>query len=209
MSLPTQVTDGSGSGKKLEVTEEFAAKVQDIGLPPLKTVAQGIIFREFMKNSAGATDMRVNGSTTPQEYSVMGQPVSDLYIRTISIVIADQSATLNQFGNIGALTNGCELFYKNQDGEIIIADNLVSNFEFIRLANGNPSFGDGTSAFRAGNVSGNSEGYIPIIDLQKVFGLQWGIKLRGGTTDQLIMRINDDVTGVDAFNAIVYGFTRV
>ena len=76
------------------------------------------------------------------------------------------------------------------------------------MCQGNPAFGNGTGAFRANNASGNSEGYIPVLDITDVFGLTWGIKLRKGTSDRIIMRIKDDTSAVDAFNCIAYGFTR-
>lgn len=84
---------------------------------------------------------------------------------------------------------------------------LKSNWDFVRLCLGNPSFGD-AGAFRVNNVSGTSEGYIPVLDLTKLIP-PYGIKLDMGTNQKLVLEIRDDVQGVDSFNAICYGFDRI
>ncbi len=198
-------------GQIASVGAEKTLSVQDQGLPPLKPVGRGQIFRQFLTDdgtSSGSNDMQVDGSTTAVPFWVPANATNDLYIANLSFVIADATAVLNKFGNITALTNGCELEYFTDGGTTTIASALKSNFDFVRLCLGNPPFGDGTAAFRASNVEGASEGYIPVLDFRKVFGIPWGIRLRPGTTDKITLRVNDDTTGVDAFNCIAYGFTR-
>jgi len=130
----------------------------------------------------------------------------DIYVKTISIEIADASATLNKFGNITALTNGCKLEWITQDiGTTTIDDALKTNWNFVRMCAGSPAFGDAAGAFRASNVSGTSEGYIPVMDMARVFGNPWGLPLRKGTTDRIEFTIQDNTTGVDSFNAIGFG----
>lgn len=133
----------------------------------------------------------------------------DLYITALSFLISDLNAVLNQFGTIGALTNGCQLIYQDQRGDVFIHDELKTNFDFIRLGLANPPFGDAATAFRANNMSGNSEGYIPVVDFRTTFSLPWGIPLKAGTNHRITLRVRDDVTGVDAFDCISYGFTRI
>ena len=93
-------------------------------------------------------------------------------------------------------------------GTVTIHDALQTNFDFIRLCAGNPSFGDAAGAFRADNVSSTSEGYLPILDFRSTFGFKWGLRLKVGSQQKLILRVNDNVTGVDQFDCIAYGFTR-
>lgn len=202
---------GGGGGKTARVTNENSLSTEDTGLPPQTPVGRGQVFRQFLTAtgaSGGSSDLRVDGSTTPVEFWVAADSTYDLYLQNISFVIADASAVLNKFGNLTALSTGCDFEYFADGGTTTIASALQSNFDFVRLCLGSPSFGDGTAAFRAGNVQGTSEGYIPVLNLKEVFGLSWGVRLRPGTSDKLLIRINDDVTGVDAFNAIAYGFTR-
>lgn len=212
MTINVKILSGDGSGRDAYISEDNAILTQDIGLPPKDVAARARIYRQYLTDdgtSTGSTDMRVNGSSTAVEFWISADTTYDLYISTLSFVIADASATLNNFGNITALTNGCDLEYFAEAGTITIANQLKSNFDFVRTCQGNPAFGDGAAAFRANNVQGTSEGYIPVLDFQKVFGLPWGIKLRPGTTDKLILRVNDNVTGVDAFNCIAFGYTRI
>jgi hypothetical protein len=154
--------------------------------------------------------MQVVGTAAiPIEFWASANHKRDIFIKTLSIEITDASASLNKFGNVTALSNGCELVWiTKEEGEIVIADNLKSNYDFVRLGLGSPAIGSTTTAFRASNVSGNSEGYIPTVDFSTVFGMPWGMRLRKGTNDRLLIRIKDTTTGVDSFNILAYGIKR-
>jgi hypothetical protein len=204
------IKDGEGGNFKANVSSLGALRVSDQKLPTDDPKTLMIPFKGDLANSAGATDMRVDGSTTNVDFVVEADQEFDVHIHALSFRIADVGATMNNFGNIGALTNGCQLLYSDISlGEVIIGDSLQSNFDFVRMANGQPAFGDGASAFRITNAVGNSEGYIPILDLDAVFGLPWGVRLRRGSTEKLILRVRDDVTGVDAFDCVAFGFKKL
>ena len=118
--------------------------------------------------------------------------------------------TLSEWGNTNsALTNGCRLFYTDESGEVDIHDALKTNWDFIRLCLGNPAFGDGSAAFRASNVSGASEGYIPFLDTRQTFGFRWGIRLAAGSSQRVTLRVRDNVSAIDQFDCIAYGFERL
>lgn len=210
MAIDVKIACGASS-TIASVSSENTLLTQDQGLPPISPKGRGVVFRQFLTadgTASGSNDMQVDGSTTPVEFWVPANSTYDLYIANISFVIADASAVLNKFGNITALTNGCDLEYFTDGGTNTIGTALKSNFDFVRLCLGNPPFGDGAAAFRASNVESTSEGYIPVLNFSQVFGFPYGIRLRPGTSDKLIVRVNDNTTGVDAFNAIAYGFTR-
>jgi hypothetical protein len=142
----------------------------------------------------------------PVIFSISAIDDFDIYINSINIVISDAGATLNNFGNVSALTNGVRMIWETQErGEVEIHEGLKSNFDFVRLCGGQPAFGSGTSAFRANNVVGTSEAYFMNFDIEEVFGLPWGFRLRRGTQDKVSFIIRDDTTGVDGFDAIAYG----
>lgn len=208
--LNVKIEDGFGSGNKASVNGNGSLNVVMADHPTLHDTTNSVIpFRSFMtQDGLGIiTDMRVAGSAVaPIEFSVLADPEFDIYIKSIAFTIVDASSTLNKFGNIAALTNGCCLFWFTQDqGIVIIDDELKSNFDFVRLCAGQPAFGDSAGSFRAGNVIGNSEGYIPNLNITSVFGLNWGLRLRGGTTDKITVSIHDDTTLIDAFNVVCYG----
>ena len=133
------------------------------------------------------------------------------FIDSISWRIADVNASANKFGNLTALTNGVQLIYSNLDvGEVVIGNSLQTNFDFIRLCQGKPSFGNSNDALLITNASpGGAEGYIPVLDFSEMFGLPWGIRIRKNSKEKLIIRINDNTSGVDNFDAVAFGFKKV
>lgn len=209
MSIRTNIEDGEGTGRLARVSPEGFLYTQEAPYPPAGEKTKLTVYREFLtQNGNGSTtDMRVNGATTSELFYISAEPDYDIYITTVSFLIADAGASLSEFGGITALSNGCRFYYEDENGEINIGTNLISNFEFVRLCQGNPAFGGGTSAFLANNVVGTSEAFIPVFDF-RLFGFKWGLKLSAGTNNRLVMEINDNVSGIDAFNAIAYGFRR-
>lgn len=210
MSIRTNIEDGSGNGYLAKVSPEGFLFTQEAPYPPASEETKITVYREFLtlNNDGTTTDMRVDGSTTPQQFFISAEPDFDIYITTVSFLIADAGASLNEFGGISALANGCRFFYEDNNGEINVGTSLVSNFEFVRLCQGNPSFGGGASAFLANNVVGPSEAFIPVFDFRN-FGFKWGLKLAAGSQNRLVLEVNDNVTAIDAFNAVSYGFRRV
>lgn len=209
MSIQTTIIDGGGSGNSVKVSPEGFLYTQEAPFPPVGDDTKITIYREFLTlNNDGTTnDMRVNGSVTPQRFYINAEPNFDIYITTVSFLIADAGASLNEFGGITALANGCRFYYEDLNGEINIGTSLVSNWEFVRLCQGQPAFGTGNAAFLANNVVGASEAFIPVFDFRN-FGFKWGLKLFAKTNNRLVLEINDNVTAIDAFNATAYGFRR-
>lgn len=196
------------SGNILGVNGERQIGVVVHPHPPKDESESAIPVREYFKNSSDSNNMAVNGATTNVIFCIDAVQNFDIHIKTISIIIADASQTLQEFANSGAaLSNGVLLEWSSSDvGDVVIHDGLKTNFDFIRLALGEPSFGTGTAAFLASNsVPTNIEAYIPVIDFEKVFGIPYGLKLRKGTADKIKFTIRDDCTAADQFDAIGYG----
>lgn len=207
-----KLVDGKGTGNAARVNGEGEINVVVHPHPPRDEepiVGTPTPFRQYFTDtgdSSGDNDMLVDGSTTEQCFSISAETEKDIYIGRVSLVIADAGATLNKFGNITALTNGVGFEWISQDlGDTVIHEAMKTNFDFVRLGGGEPSFGDSAGAFRASNVSGTSEAYLPQVDFSDVFGMPWGVRLRKGTTDRLCFLIRDDVTTIDQFDAIGYG----
>lgn len=211
MSIKTTIVDGKGTGSSVKVTQEGFLYTQTAPYPPAGEDTVMTIYREFLtlNNDGVTTDMRVNGSVTKQYFSVMAETDYDIYITTLSFLIADANATLVNFGAIAPLTNGCRLFYENpNEGQVNIGTQLRSNFDIVRLCLGNPAFGNGADAFRGSNVIGTSEAFFPVLDF-RTFGFRWGVRLLNNTMNRLAFEINDNLsTGLDAVNVIAYGFRR-
>ena len=205
--IKSQLVDPK-TGSNLKVNEDGSIDAFVIPSPPKNISQVTLPFAQYMSNngdSTGSSVMNINGSTTNVDFYVSAKQY-DVYINTIVFTIADAGATLDKFGNITALTNGLEFFYFNQDiGRYVIESGLKSNFDFIRLANFEPSFGTGADAFKATNVIGTSEAYVGVIDLEDIFGVQWGLKLTANSTDRIGFAVKDDISAIDLMTAKCYG----
>jgi hypothetical protein len=219
MLKSTIVNPGTG---KSAIVDDQSLVVSSNGLPPSESLSKAKPFRQFLTDdglSTGSEDMLVAGSSAvPLDFFVNSSTEGDRYITGLSFLIAAPAAALNVFGTGtggSALTNGVQVFYQDSElGNVDIAPSLLTNFDFIRLCQGNPAFGDGAAAFRAQNaVAGTNEAYFPTLDFQKTFGLQYGIKIPKATQIKIVIRIKDDLTGapydLTAFNVIAYGFDRI
>jgi len=224
MSRRTSIQDGEGTGKNATVDPGGYLYVQPAPFPPDDNRDIQLIYRQFLTlNGDGTTsEMTVDGSTTSQLFYIQGQPEKDIYITSLSFVIAGAGIALgNDFAGSGTLlTNGCRLYYEDLNGEVNIGTQLQSNFDFIRLCQGVPAFADPTlGPFIAPSIEGASgkgstpaDGIIPVLNFRDVFGFQYGLKIARNTNNRLVLEINDNLTtglGLNAaFNVIAYGFER-
>jgi hypothetical protein len=193
-------------GHSLAIEDDGSINVYVIPQPPKDAEQITLPFTEYMKlNGTGTISFLVNGSVTNQDFYVSAKDY-DVYINTIVFEIADASAALNEFGALAALTNGLEFYYFNQtQGKYTIESGIKTNYDMVKLANFQPAFGTGTAAFQLTNAVSASEAYVGVIDLEDVFGLQWGVKLKKNTTDRLGFIVKDNITGLDVMTIKVYG----
>ena len=230
MARDTNIIDGAGKGIKAIVDEGGYLRTQPSPYPAEDERDLTFVFRQFLTlNGDGTTNsMLVDGSTTSQLFYIEGEPEDDIYITSLSFLIQATGIVLgNDFaGSTAALTNGCRLYYEDKNGEVNIGTSLQTNFDFIRLCQGNPAFNNGddstgTGPFIAPSVAGGGGGkgasaadaIIPVLNISDIFGLPYGIKLQRATTHKLVLEVNDNITaGVlganAAFNIIAYGFKR-
>ena len=199
--INVHVEDGYGRGNKLKVNGEGELSVVVHPHPPKDENVTATPFRSYFLN-AGSNDMRVDGSTTPVKFSVTADALKDTYVKSVFVSIVDAGATLAEFGNLSALTNGLDFTWESADlGTVTIADQIKTNYDFTRL-----SIVPAANAI-ASNVVGTAEGVAIVIDLEIFFGMQYGFRLRAGTTDKISFTVNDDLsTGITEFNILGYGF---
>lgn len=221
MSVTNKIIDGTGKGVFAKIEDGGYLRVQSSSFPSSDDRDLQIIYREFLTlNGDGVTsDMRVDGSVTPQLFYIQGEPNFDIYITNLSIVLADTNTdnSLNTFGDLTALTNGCRLYYEDENGEINIGTTLQTNFDLIRLCVGNPAFGGRYSQggatfnpfFLPDAVGATADAIIPVLNFNSIFGFTYGLRIKNGTNNKLTFEISDNLsTGLDAFNIIAYGFKR-
>ena len=176
--------------------------------PPKDEAETSLPYRARFTNGAGSDAMKVDGSVTEQIFSLRAIEEYDIYINSISVRIADGgSPNLNKFGNLAELTNGVGWEWVTSDlGTVVLHEGIQTNLEFIRTGHKTAAIGTGTDAYLA-DVSGGgtSKAYLPIIDISEQFGKPWGMRLRKGTNDRMSFVIRDNLSDLDAFDAIAYG----
>jgi len=195
----------------------------DTTYPPITNDRQIILYVDDLTlNGDGVTtDMKVDGSVTTQEFFVSAEPDSDIFINSVSFFIAAELVVtdLGEFaGIVTPLTNGCQLIYESGEvGDIIIGDNLQTNYDLLRMCNMNPQFGlDSNAAFKIIQAFSNQDdGYLFILKFAD-YGYEQeysgGIRLKAGTTDRLVFKIRDNLnltpSDISSFDGRVYGFKR-
>ena len=209
MTLRVELVDGYGSGNRAKVNGEGEIGVVIHPHPPHDEVRTTYPFSQFFTDngtSSGSEDLRVDGSTTAQEFYISARGNVDIYIKTISVLISDTNAVLNKYGNLTALTTGVRWSFTNQKlGNVQINGHIKTNLDFVRLGLSTAAVGDGTSAFRSDTSGGGTDTYMPVIDLSQTFGMPWGLRLEKGSNDRISFTINDDLsTGIDEHN--IFGF---
>lgn len=173
-----------------------------------------------LNNDGVTTDMKVNGSVTPQEFYIEAEVGFDIYVNSVSFFIAAELtlADLGEFAGIVALTNGCQLIYESTEtGNIIVGDDLKTNFDLLRMATMNPNFGlVSNAAFKIIQAFSNQDdGYLFIVKFSD-YGYETeyggGLRLRANTSDRLVFKIRDNLnltpSQISSFNGIAYGFRR-
>lgn len=205
--IDVRLQDSRGKGNYAKVNGEGELSVVVHPHPPKDEEVESLPYRSYFENG-GSNDMIVDGSSTNVDFSIDAFEDYDIYIKSISVEIADGgSPALDKFGSLSALTNGVGVYYFNQqEGEYEIHEGIKTNLEFIRMGVDTAAIGTGSDAFLA-DVSGGgtTKSYLPNIDIAETFGMPYGLRLRKGTTDKLIFRIKDDLAGLVRFNAIGYG----
>jgi len=209
--IETNIVDGTGDNHPLKVNKGGEIEVIVHNHPPLVEDVISQPFRQYFTDdgtTAGSNDWTIDGSTNNVDFYIKAVPEFDIYIKSISVVIGDGgSPALNKYGALTALTNGVEWSTFDQaNGSYILHDGIKSNLEFIRIGVDTAGIGTGTDAFLADVSGGGTEkSYLPTIDMSETFGMQYGVRLRKGSTDKIVFTVKDDLTGLITHNAIAYG----
>lgn len=181
----------------LQVNAEGDISVTQNTHPPLNEEIIGVPYYEYFTDSNGSNDMVV---TTDTEFSINALPDTDLWIKSLNVLLADAGASFDEFGNLPALTNGVLFSWESQKlGVSILNEGIKDNLEFFRYANIEPKIVDLSG--------GGADSIVVPIDLGTIFGLPYGIRLSKGTLDKLSFTVRDNLTGVTTFNIQARGIT--
>jgi hypothetical protein len=204
MPIKNIIADGEGSSTTAGVTAKRALKVQQVpesaqGIPPedLTNLRQ---LRKYLTNSAGSSDLNVNGATTPAEFYISADAGITQWITGFRVLMEDENMDINtndfrRFGSVvsGPLTNGIQIEVL-QSGVITSITALP-----IRYLGDFLNYTDGYTCLPS------SVG--PSIDfILFPFVFDKPVVLAEGSTDRLTVRIRDNLTAVNSFKVIARGY---
>lgn len=219
MSLDSKITFDNNHARVNELNRLYEI---DTTYPPLNSEQNISIYVQplTLNNDGITTDMKVDGSATPQEFSIQSEEGFDIFINSVSFFINAQLTLtdLGEFGGTPALTNGCELIYESLEvGIISIGSDLKTNFDLLRMTTMNPSIGlESNSAFKVLQTASNQdEGYLFILRFND-YGYETdyagGLKLSSQDRGRLLFRVRDNLnlTPSELFklDAVAYGFKK-
>lgn len=203
MALPVMIETADGSSNSLTVTADKAALVSAVPYPP-DTPQLTRPVGGYLANS-GSSDMGVDGSLGPVDFSLQAANDTDRYITGLSFVLGyGASATLFQFADGVALPNGIRIFYSDQQGENELTPVIKSNLDLLRTRRDPLPIDWQVRNF----LAVNDYGYVGFIDLTSILP-PFGVKLDKGSRQALTVSIRDDLSAVaDVFNFYAQGFER-
>ena len=212
MGTWSRIKDGWGSSVPLRINTEGAVHVIAHPHPPEQLdVRYPSPQTTFFTDNSGSNDMIVAGSLSdPIDFCVSAIPEADVYIKSITIRIADNNMNLDDFGGLAELTNGIDLIYQDRTlGSRDIITNMTTNLDLFRAATGGKGFGSGSNSWKADVSGAGAETYFPDINIKERFGLEYGFRLQKGTNDFLCFRVKDPLAGLSVFNIQAHGFIMI
>jgi hypothetical protein len=204
MPLPITVKDGY-TLKSARVNADGALKVfvaQSSSDVPIEELTRLRQLREPFVNGGGA-EMNVNGSVAPVEYVVEAEEGFTKWITGVRFLLKDKNMEINtndfrRFGDAAiapGLTNGVE-FWANQGG-------TITPF-FISPVKKIGGFLDYADDFT--NLVNAISSQDDFLSFDFYFDAAAPVVLPAGSTDRLVIKINDDLTTVESFRAIARGY---
>ena len=205
--IESVIKDGKGEKYFAQVTKDRELVVIQSPYPPL--APQKVKpFRQYFTldgTKDGDNDMGIDGSVTPVDFYIPSVKDQDRYITNLSILVGyGTSGQPYEWADGVPLTNGIRLFYISDQGEVDIHESIKTNQDMFRL-----NFDMILNNWQINGVNANNDfGYLLNLDLTEMVP-DYGIKLDRGTSQKLVVRIQDNVgLAADSFNIIAVGFDR-
>jgi hypothetical protein len=191
MPVKTEIIDGKGRGRSAEVTPAgtllVVPQTETARGIDAETIANQLVLSERFTDSTGAFEQVVDGSVTPVEFAIRAEQGFTKWVRGFRLVIIGPNLDINsnQLRRYGAattgLTNGIEIesFQSGETADIAatpiqtIADYFLYQDDFTSLT---------------GAITNNDD----LLTIDVLFPRP--VVLVEGTTDEVIIRIRDDIT---------------
>jgi len=210
MTGPIHILDGGGTRRAANVNEKNALQVSQTaadvfapGTPSTFRFLSQLV--SSVGDGTGTTNMNVDGSSTPVNFTIGANQDFDIRILEILIFIVDGSETENaKFGGLSALSTGWDLKVIESEVSTFIMNKATTSGEIITSTN--------TPIFGVDNTKWNSVSLVDATDHAGYYVLNVGrlvpdgIRIGRGTKDRLESTVNDDLTGLTTFNVRALGY---
>ena len=142
--------------------------------------------------NGGSPDMNVNGSITPMIFSLTPPINKKWVIHRLLLLIEDNAMSWNKFGGISPLTNGVKIDYDDNAIQTDISHtNIKKNRDFV------------IESYDT-NIKSESTDLLSMRWTFKKSGTP--LVMLGSTNDEFRFTINDNLTGLIYFHAIIQGY---
>lgn len=206
MPIRNHIEDGGGTGRLTDVTARDALKVQTmpetaVGIPQ-RVLTALLVEREYLTNSAGSSNLNINGSVTAVDFSVRAESGVTKWVTGFDVLFEDgqldmSTTEFRRFGDAAAtLTNGI-LIFAEQSGVTtnIAVDPIQIMGDFFNYAD---SYVNLVNA-----VAANTD------FLRWTFMLDKPIVIPAGSQDRFVFRIRDDLTAMNSFKVVARGYKEL
>lgn len=161
-------------------------------------------FTAYVKNTSGAYQMTVDGSVTPQVFSLKSDPDKEYYIRFIVLVLASTTVALNKFGNLNKLTNGFDFEFLEAGVTTYIFEKCKTGGNLVLQSGMTDVFGSGSSVYSIPSYEGNDNAIVIPINFERF--VPGGIRMAIGSENQFKATVRDNLTGLTEFYIRVIGY---
>ena len=206
MSVKAEILDGRGRGKSADVLPSGALSVQVLpetarGVDSA-SIANQLVLNQLFSDASGATEQAVDGSVTPVEFAIRAEQGVTKWVTGFRLTIIGPNLDIgtNQLrryaNNAAGLVNGIDI-ETLQAGEVVqigvgpittIADYFLYQRDFTSLVSA---------------ISNNED--LLTFD----FEFDRPVVLVEGSTDEVVIRINDDMTAaLSTSNASQFAISR-
>jgi len=177
-----------------DVIEEDGLKKLVVKASVTPTITEELLFEKLL--NGGSSDLNVNGSSVPVEFTISADPLKIKVVRELKFSWFDNGVKIDTFlGQNSALTNGVDVEFLF-DGVTTPVFPIKTTADF----NGHFAYGDG-SRFEVITGSGNDYVYATLSPREPFV-------LRPGTTDKIVVRINDNLNNVVFGECIAFGLVE-
>jgi len=194
------IEDGVGTKTRVRITDKHAMLVSNVP-PPIPPHNTPNDYRLYSENLDG---MDVDGSSTPQEFSIVSSQEYDIHVMQLIVTISDTQVSLSKFGGIGALDNGIDILFHESGVDTYLIKGARTTGMVVQQSGMFDPYGSASSTYQISSFIGNSDAALIRMAASEL--VPGGFRLGRASNDNIKVIVNDDITNLDAFEVRFLGY---